>query len=292
MKEVDFIREQLMKTGFPVELEMISCLNFRGWRPTPHEYYFDYEESKAREIDIIASRYPMKYAPNFDVFTLLAIECKKSETNAWIFFNAPLKGHFICEGQYADYLRSQNALESFSLVSHLLSHLPHYRKSTLLAVSYTQVQLRKKGERYVRLKDEIFEATNQVTKYVSYEIERYLEAYRKGHYKPESCVFIFPIIVFDGKLYRATLTKGLVSLRRVKHIMLTTFHRPRYSTRRVAFYIDIVTREYFPIYLSILEKEIATLNNKIGKIRDIDKKFSNELKRTLSTIKAIGENVE
>lgn len=271
-----------MKTGFPVELEILSFLNSRNWFPTPHEYYFDYDENKAREIDIRASRYRRKSAPNFNLLTFLAIECKKSETDAWIFFSTKLRGHFVCQGQYADYLRSQNVSKSFSLILHLLSHLPHYRRSTLLAIAYTQVKLRKKSGRDGKLKDKAFEAINQVTKYVSYEIKSYLDAYRKERFEPNSCVFFFPIIVFDGKLYKVRQMSGAMSLRRTKHVVLTAFYRSRYSVRRDPFYIDIVTRKYFPTYLSIIEKEIDSLNKKIGKIKNINEKFVNELRRIRS----------
>jgi len=275
--EVDFIRKEIMRTGFPIEMEVFSILNARNWFANLHDYYFDFDLNVAREIDIRATPYPYKSAPNFSFYPFLAIECKKSDVNAWIFFKSKLKvGRFACAGQYADFLKSQNAERHFFLTFTMAEGVPHYGRSRLFSMSYAQVKLQKSGS-HDRLKDEIFEAINQVIKYVSYEIESYLDSYRKGLLEPTSFVFFFPIIVFDGKLYAASFTKGGVSLKRVNHILLTTYYKPRYQARRVPFWIDIVTRKYFSTYLSIMEKEIDDLNTQIKKQKGISKIFLKEL---------------
>ena len=158
----------------------------------------------------------------------------------------------------------------------LAQNMPHYNRSRLFSMSYTQVKLRKSRSRD-KSKNEIFEAINQVVKYVSYEIESYLDGYRKGQIQTTSCAFFLPLIVFDGRLYRANITETGISLKRAKHVVLTTYYKPRYETHRVPFWIDIVTRTYFATYLSMIEKEIDSLNKQLEKHKDISKIFLKSL---------------
>jgi len=89
--EVEHIREEIERSGFPLEIEIASTLKNSGWEVLYSPSYFDLDEEKWREMDIKAYKsfdctstgesikpYRLKLA--------LIIECKKSEEFSWIFF--------------------------------------------------------------------------------------------------------------------------------------------------------------------------------------------------------------
>lgn len=262
--QIDHIKEEIKKTGFPIEMELLSLLNSRNWFAIPNEYYFDPDLNIARSIDIRATPYPFKTKRNFTVHYFLAIECKKSELSAWVFFETKFKVGWIgCDGQYADYLKSQNLRDCFEITDFAFDRLKHYTVFRKFSTSYTEVKLKKAPHNF-KLRNETFEAVNQVVKYVSYEIESYLNAYRQKNLDVNSCLFFFPIIVFDGELYTSSLIKDELVLKKANRMVLTSYYKPRYAQRRLPFKIDIVKREYFPSFLEVIEKEMNDLTVKMN----------------------------
>ena len=86
-----FIEEQIKMTGFTTEIDVIEEIEAKGWDyVAPHNYY-DRDEDKWRDIDIVPFRcFPdiegeARYKLCFD----LAVECKKSSNHAWVFFVRP-----------------------------------------------------------------------------------------------------------------------------------------------------------------------------------------------------------
>jgi hypothetical protein len=281
LKKVDFIKNEVLKTGFPVEMEILSFLNSRDWFATPNDYYFDFDLNIARDIDIHAAYNPIstrKGTHGFNVSSFLAIECKKSEANAWIFFKTKFKsGRFACVGQYADYLRSQETRRLFDPIFISVMNSLHYYSPETYCTSYTHVKMTKssKGD---KTRNEIFEAVNQVTKYVSYQVGDYLEILKESRgVSVNQCFLFFPVIVFDGELYLASSTNGGVTLEKAKHVVLATFYKPKYEMRRCPFFVDVMTRGYFPKYLSRLEKTINRFSEKIAKIPEVNQKFIDAL---------------
>lgn len=89
--EIEFIRKEVERSGFPLEIEIASTLKNSGWEVLYSPSYFDLDEEKWREMDIKAYKsfdftstgesikpYRLKLA--------LIIECKKSEEFSWVFF--------------------------------------------------------------------------------------------------------------------------------------------------------------------------------------------------------------
>lgn len=85
-------RDWILKTGYPLELEVIDILKAHDWEVMPSANYYDEDEGKWRELDIKAYRGldfgEAHYTPAWPyrlTFTLI-IQCKKSEKYAWVFF--------------------------------------------------------------------------------------------------------------------------------------------------------------------------------------------------------------
>jgi hypothetical protein len=88
----EHLTAEIEKSGYPLEIEISSLLD-KEYRVLNTHYYFDEEAKKGRDIDIYAI--PRDVDNNFIktdkfvVITDLAIECKKSDTHAWIFYTRP-----------------------------------------------------------------------------------------------------------------------------------------------------------------------------------------------------------
>lgn len=287
MKLIEHLEKEIEKTGYPVEMEISTLLDEGNWLVEWNDYYFDYDQNVAREIDVRATPFKSQKEEKqkeeiFSCYPFLAIECKKSESYAWVFFKRKLKlGKFGCEGQYLDYINAWNIEERFYPVYLTLLEKLHYYRSKEFSRAYKQIKLKKDR---VSSKDEIFEAINQLLKYVSYEIEGYIDPYKNGLMKIMSNVFFFPIIVFDGKLYEAVLKDKRLGLKRANHTTVLSFYRPRHAPHRFPFFIDVVQRNYFPKFLRLIEKEIELVSEKIKSYEGIQQEF-------LASLEKIGRKV-
>ena len=95
-KKLERVRDWVLKTGYPLELEVIDGLKSHGWEVMASTNYLDDDEDKWRELDVKAYRRvefgKVSHIPGWSytlIFTLI-IQCKKSEKFAWVFF--PAKG--------------------------------------------------------------------------------------------------------------------------------------------------------------------------------------------------------
>ncbi|MBL0312507.1 MAG: hypothetical protein IPP78_07255 [Holophagaceae bacterium] len=75
------LETQIQKTGFVLENEVAQILRKAGWSVISNKYYVDDYEGSVREIDLIA--YQVTKVQHLDVYTVLIISCKKSESNTW-----------------------------------------------------------------------------------------------------------------------------------------------------------------------------------------------------------------
>lgn len=269
MRQIDYLKEKIEKTGFPLEIEISSLLRER-WDVLYRESFFDREGKKMRDIDLRAS-YPLNVTKLLPLWldVELDIECKKSENFAWIFFTVPMEyaPEESIDGQYLDELQIRmKSSEPKQLRDIILGETSlHYHKFKRFAIAFDEVYLKGKKHERAKGKREIFEAENQLKKFIVYTNEKSLEE------KPpkEKRIFVyFPCIVFDGKIFEAIVEKGKLELRKRRHLILTSQYRPSYSVWEQNFLIDIIHRSYFNYYLEKITSDIKSLAETTAKNRD------------------------
>lgn len=103
------VKNWVLKTGYPLEVEVIDVLKAHNWDVMVSVNYFDDDEAKWRELDSKAYKRihfgNVTCAPSLSyklTFTLI-IQCKKSEKFAWIFFPVGEKRELNIE--YIDFLK-------------------------------------------------------------------------------------------------------------------------------------------------------------------------------------------
>jgi len=280
--------QELARTGYPLEIEISSMLDNK-YSVTNNEYFFDWEEEKAREIDIAA--YPLKREHQdakiepFRVVHRLAIECKKSNTHAWIFLTRP-ENLFWFQGQRMGFLKIATKDLMLDFVDIILSTSKsqlHYHSFERVASTYAEIKYQGSKSK----KSEIFEAKNQLVKFVAYDIAQFHKRLERRKFDPTTSHLIWlyhPTIVFDGKLYEAIIKNGSPQLFERKHLLLSTTYSPAYvrdfpgtESPELTYLIDVVRKDFFDNFLQILEKDYITLwkcvSDNLKRLRKIANEF-------------------
>lgn len=91
-KKIEKIREYVLKSGFPSEIEIGNILRKNGWIVGNQWPYVDKESSKIRAVDVYAMRLGLQ-PPGLGISLL--IECKKSIKHDWVFHTQKKEGEFL-----------------------------------------------------------------------------------------------------------------------------------------------------------------------------------------------------
>lgn len=250
-----------MRTGFPLEIEVSSILE-KKWDVVNTASYFDEDEKTMRSIDIAATKSFNDIAPYFLEINL-DIECKKDENFAWVFFTRPFEFDWEedMDGQYLDELQicSKN-LEMTQLWEILFKSPLHNAKVKRAAIAFDAFYLQGKKTSYRTKKNEIFEAENQLKKYILYKSEQDMRISYPPLYR---FVVHLPCMVFDGKLFEAISKEGDITLKESNWITLITSSKTPYSTYPRNYLIDVVEKSYFKKFLRMINKDFRTLKETI-----------------------------
>lgn len=79
------LKDEISKSGFPLEIKSALTLEKLGWNTIPHVIYFNESRQCNNEIDLTA----FKQIKNTDLglaFNELIVECKKQQKKPWVFF--------------------------------------------------------------------------------------------------------------------------------------------------------------------------------------------------------------
>lgn len=282
----DYLIEKVKKSGYPLEIEISDSLENERFVVFNTQYYFDEEAKQGRDIDIYAlplepDLYDDKLFPLI-LRTDLAIECKKSETHAWVFYTRPRipMSSIYMRGQYRTTIPEleEFSAESFEWFLQQECFVLHYDKFERIAIAYEEIKKKKMDKETGKeikngsARKEIFEAINQLVKFTCYEIHK---TYTRVIELPktsdgEYILIFFPIIVFDGDLFEVFLDSGEPTLKRKTHVLLNTHYRCPYCGEVESFTIDIVHRSYINEFLQ-------TMKMHFYKTREMMLKNRNEL---------------
>ena len=280
----DYLIEKVKKSGYPLEIEISDSLENERFVVFNTQYYFDEEAKQGRDIDIYAlplepDSYDDKLLP-FILRTDLAIECKKSETHAWVFYTRPRipMSSIYMEGQYRTTIPKLGEFlaESFEWFLQQECLVLHYDKFERIAIAYEEIKKKKMDKETGKeikngsARKEIFEAINQLVKFTCYEIHKtYARVMELSKTSDREYILIFfPIIIFDGDLFEVFLVSGEPTLRRKTHILLNTHYRCPYCGEVESFTIDIVHRSYFTEFLQTMKMHFYKTRETMSKNRD------------------------
>jgi len=269
------IEEAVNRTGYPLELYVTNEIR-KNYHVMNNQYYFDNDEKKARSVDILVPSIEVFIGGDIEYLSIdIVIECKKSDNKAWVFF--PMK-HFV-QSQYSGQILDHRQIISRDYDKHCIlwnyekKLSLHYGKELTDTISphndisrnFAVVKIGKTqntGNKQEKVKDEIFEGISQVLKFISYDIDRrqaiIRDRYKKGKRNPVIILY-YPVIIFEGNMYRGHLVNHKIRLSEVEHVILEYEYQPSYTNQTKTFYIDFLKKDYLDEYLKIIETECRML---------------------------------
>lgn len=177
--ETDHLKELILKSGFPLEIEIASYLAERStlmsdWGISTSAYYLDKDKGIGRELDI---KMKIDVSPEKTkspmIFLNLLIECKSILGNAWVFFKSPHKIEPKCEStSILDVLRwaPKEHLDFIRLEG------LHFRKLPMTNI-YDEFILNKKQSN--KLDTNLFEAVTVLAKATNHEVETFKSVHKE-----------------------------------------------------------------------------------------------------------------
>lgn len=289
------VEKAINTSGYPVELFVSKILNDNNHSTWHSRYFFDLEEEKARSVDIVVPGF------NFDMDDLenkvnfsseLIIECKKSLKTAWVFFETKSVVQHNYLGQSFDYENGIYGPQTFG--SNLwkfddklsFHYAPKGKISHAnIAQSFHSVKIGdnslEDSTKQLKTKDMIFEAVNQVVKYIVYDIYKRIGRLRKSFTSNGISPFFdwyFPIIVYDGPMYNGYLKNDKIELEERDHVILETHFTVPYASEPQTFLIDVVKKNYFEKLLPILNEDHLSAVKHVRKNEKKILKYAKNLK--------------
>jgi len=229
--EVEKIKKDILQSGVPCELDTLFKLRTAKWDAIHQDAYIDEDTNQLRYIDF----YAFKNIPNLFQANLV-IECCKSD-KPWVFYGSWKK---------------------FWLPTVVPAHLPeaklklgifecsHQTRKNIFEATFSYEPFKKGKGR------DIFDASMKVIKALRYHYLRLKKFDQKYNY---SFIRIFyPVIVFDGHLYRI--------IRRGEDFILSKTEYLRYlvSYKDRSYLIDIVSKIGLEDLLTQIYEECNTLS--------------------------------
>lgn len=254
---IEKIKEGLIKSGFPLEMEVGKILKDNNWKFNTGNFYTDLETQKIRELDIAAAK-------NINTIeVVLYIECKKSDDRQIVLYepyssiSPPIIDGWIKNIPNYDFDKGDfdhTAFVELFFSSPLWKHRVPVTKNILVT----------KGSQTVD-NTEYRSAINGLTKKFIFDINR------KKNIKQRTLCFY--ILVFEGMLFHLTeAIEEPFDLREIDHGRY--YYEPNYRFEDITesfstnvlsnaseFVIEIMTPIKFVKYLHDLENTINSFNS-------------------------------
>ncbi len=263
----DYLLDQLQTSGLPLEIEVADLLEDR-WLVSNNEVYLDEDEGKTRDIDVFAihktetDQLRWLRPPRLFLATDLAVECKRSESHAWVFpTRRKLTPPGIGSGQTLDFLQVFSNRTSSFLRGKFLE-LPKLHFDTINDIAHAGLcsKTERREGSIKRDRDEIFQATNQLMKF-SHDFLRGYGNRIATNPAARHIVFLFLTIAFDGLLYEARTKNGKWSLKPTSHVLLRTGRYSKTFGDYETYMVDVVTKENLANHIKTVESDISLLMN-------------------------------
>ncbi|XHH08171.1 MAG: hypothetical protein ACFCUE_11435 [Candidatus Bathyarchaeia archaeon] len=282
------VKEAIEKTGLPTEIRATKTLVDNGWRVQNEFPYVDMENQKIRTLDIKAVNIFSKESPKNsseifpknDIDCELFIECKKSD-KPWVFYLDTLTNRDILHrmDRLADDVVSgtfntiidfyskepkSKELEKSKIKRSLLTKIPakisslNYKialsHQILFVKQVSDENLSVKGNndkakaRSEEDKDEIYSAEMQIFKALNYQntTDKSVLEYQRA---------IIPIILLNGSMFGCYYENQELKTPKIEYTRQLAYGLPH---QQVPALLDIVTLDFFPQYIKLINKEFQT----------------------------------
>jgi hypothetical protein len=264
----DKIIQEIEKSGFPLELEIVEILRNNSVLTFPNVSFQD--TGLTHEIDIMSIIFDEKYLWDKGPTGIqLLIECKKTDKYPWVFFDEgynPLSDAFGVANK-VDYStdllidgKRFNPLESI-FNSHFAGH--HFNNFNFPKCRTHLEAFKKPNEQTT-----IYKAITNIF-YGRKFLKDWFDTTEKKEEERGRTFLNHFVIVLDGMLLYATKEENGFSVNEINHLLLQTFDTIENTHTGLLdneIVIDVIKKEYFTEYLKLLKKDAELFNRHLKQI--------------------------
>lgn len=258
------MKDAIRQSGYLLEQRVEPILTDNGFYVQINSAYLDSETGKTREIDINAITAKKVYREEF-LFPVLLCECENN-TQPVVFFTkeSPISFLYHEEAKVSGIpvkFWDENAYFGFSEFTKM-EKFHHYCKGEV-ATQYCSFQLKKDKSSWMALHVEEQHGTfNSLIKALEYEIDKHFAGFtlpRKGRQEGVNVQIYYPVVVLQGDLYCARLSKGRLILKKSKHVQFRKEYFLPMQNEIETYQIDVITEDYLKDYLKTIDSEIEAV---------------------------------
>jgi hypothetical protein len=264
------IIDEIKKSGFPLELEIVEILRANNILTFPN-VSFQGGDGNVHELDIIAIIFnEANEWKHGSCGIQLLVECKKTDKYPWVFFDEgynPLHAAFgrLYNADYStDFITGDKKFNPLVGCMNTVLNQHHYNDLTIPRVRSYFEAFKKPNEQTT-----IYKAVTNIF-YGRQHLKEWFEASKKDDKKGGRTFLNHYTIVLDGPLLLSTKIKDEFKVEEVNHVSLITIDTQEKNSGKLLhneITIDVIKKDFFPVYLKMLKKEAKIFNQHLKKLK-------------------------
>jgi hypothetical protein len=254
-KNIDELKNKIIKSGFPTELEIGKIFAKNGWEVEHNTYFIDKDENKGREIDLIAEYMLQNNIPShYTEFTFrFVVEIKREIEKPWVIFTTQTSDFEQSIYGYGSEVLHHN-FDTTKLFDSIRMH--NQPLANRLGRSFT--------EGFSQGKDKIYSSLCNTSKaFVSS-----IESTSKDKSTDSILTYIEPLVVINGSLFEAYLNdKYELDVQQTNSLQFRfNYISEHYPKRTIGYIMNIVTKNYLSDYIKLRSRQFVKIfeENKEG----------------------------
>lgn len=255
--KIEKIKEDIEKSGLPLEIDVNYILGKKGWNVSNQHYYLDQVEKKPRYTDIVATKLVEIKSRKLDRLNFtLVIECKRS-LKPWVFYTVPkTEMHKPTFGQIS--LIKFNSQPKLPPPEYKLFWHSHYFLENLNKIAIRSYVAFAEG------KNGINTAINQSLKALIYNKNESSMLLRKIPRRFWGIIVIYyAIVILDGEMYECEKNKNGLKISKATYEQYEVHYGVSETIKEETYIVDIVKKEFLHKYLTWLDNEISSISTEL-----------------------------
>ena len=255
-------KEALKRSGYLLESRVEKALSDEGYYVEANSAYPDPETGKSRELDVYAMAATKAGRDEYDyVFAVLLIECVNNPEPIAFITKEPLVGFLhhqeVKLSGLSVKIPAKKPRGSWEALPDFLGmdKYHHYCKGRV-ATQFCSFSRKKKDQEWMASHNpEQFDSFRKLSAAVEYFIDHHYKSWQFGTDEWLNVEFYYPVLLLQGLLLDARPSKRSLRVMRANHIQ---YRRSALIGReQVEYQVDVVTEDFFPQYLKIVQTEIS-----------------------------------
>lgn len=268
--------DAISRSGYLLERRVATLLGKAGYKAVTNRGFIDSETNKSREYDVYAYKtIPVYETGTYEIYPTLICECKNNARPISFFVKEetfePFVDEFKVSGIPAKIWRNNKCI-SFQDFAKVKS-FHHYCKPEV-PVSTQCCTFEKKKDRSSWIAyhgDELNETFRTIIKALEHAIDEDFMAMSQW-FDPEEIEkdfmdlsFYYPVVILQGHLFAAHIENDRPLLKKCEHIQYNPEFYSFYHNEVINYHVDVISEEYLPSYLKIIDREMLTIKKLLQK---------------------------